>query len=220
MRQSTAHCSIFTFCLLACCFALVACSDSIGSGHSGATSVPTPAAILDLTPTPSPDPSVRLIMVAGDGYTIGYPAGWTSEENSNNGINTLIVAHADSGISSLDANASSIPCLVVDTVINSTGISTASSVRQVLAGVRGQAKNFQGKNVLATVTINGIVWNQGAATFDDLAIGQNATIYVLSTKFPGNSKLIASIIYIAVTSEFDKDSAEDFLPMLFSFKFT
>jgi hypothetical protein len=109
--------------------------------------------------------------------------------------------------------------MLAETVASVTGVSTTGSVQGSLQGIQGNAKNFKKKSVPATVTINGITWDQGAATATDPASGTDIETYVVSTKFPGNANKLITIIRIAKTGDFDKVDTEDFMPMLSSFKF-
>ncbi len=211
MKKQFKVSSISIFCMLAFCFVLAACAGNAGAGSSAATtSMPTPTATpVPPTPTPSPTPAVSLTTVTGDGYTIGYPSGWTSKKNTVSAVSTL----------QLSSGTSSSTALIAETVTSPTTVSTSGSVKGALSGAQGQGKNFQTKDVPATVTINGITWDQGAATLDDPVSGANSTIYVLSTKFPGNANKLVTLIYTAPTSGFDKANTEAFQPMLLSFKF-
>jgi hypothetical protein len=206
MKQLKLFYSFSTFCVLALCFVLVGCgsSDSTSSTTGGAT---TSAATATLAPTPTP--SVKLTIVTGDGYTIGYPPDWSSKKSSVLSFPLL----------TLSPNTSATTTMLAETVSNAKGVSTAGSVQGSLTEIQGQAKNFHKKDVPATVIINGITWDQGAASATDSSSGTDIIVYVISTKFPGNANKLITIIRIAKAGDFDKVNAEDFQPMLSSFKF-
>jgi hypothetical protein len=110
--------------------------------------------------------------------------------------------------------------MILESVQSTGPVSTQGSVQGALAGMKGTAKNVQDKDVPATVVINNIQWDQGAITADDPTSGANLTAYVISTKFPGNPNKLVTIIYTALTSEFDAVNTKNFQPMLQSFKFS
>jgi hypothetical protein len=208
MKQLKLFYSLSTFCVLALCFVLVGCgsSDSTSSTTVGAT---TSAATATLAPTPSPTPSVKLTTVTGDGYTIGYPPDWSSKKSSVLSFPLL----------TLSSNTSATTTMLAETVSSAKGVSTAGSVQGSLTAIQRQAKNFHNKDVPATVIINGITWDQGAASATDSSSGTDIIVYVISTKFPGNANKLVTIIRIAKAGDFDKVNTEDFQPMLSSFKF-
>src|SRR6266700_6362456 len=206
MKQLKVCSSVSTFCVLALCFVLAGCGSS-GTTPSTAASAATPASTVALAPTSAP--SVKLTTATGDGYTIGYPSDWTSKQNSLSGVSILALSPVTTGSTSM----------LAETVASTKGVSTTGSVQGSLTGIQGQATNFHKKDVPTTVTINGITWDQGAATATDPSAGTDIEAYVISTKFPGNANKLVTIIRIAKAGDFDKANAEDFLPMLSSFKF-
>jgi len=210
MKQMATRYSFSTVFMLALCLVLAACGSS-ASGSSSASSAPTATPTLAPTPTPSPSPTpaVSLTTITSDGYTIGYPSGWTSKKSTVATASVLLISRDASGSTSF----------VAESVAGAGVVSTTGSVQGALSGFQGQSKNFKIKSVPATVTINGIQWDQGAATADDPTTGANATVYVISTKYPNNPQKFVTLIYTAATSEFDKVNTEDFQPMLLSFKF-
>jgi hypothetical protein len=195
-RNVLSICGIFVF-----CFLLTAC----GGGTATATP-PAPTTAPTATPTtvPTPTPAVTLTTFTGDGYTIGYPTSWTEKK-----AGTVVQLSRDDNTS-----------LIVETAESPSGVSTTGSVQGGLAGLKSNAKNFQTKDVPATVTVNNIEWQQGAATADDPTTGAHYTVYVLASKFPNNPNKLVAIIYNASTSEFDKLNTDDFQPILQSFKFS
>jgi hypothetical protein len=210
MKQLTARYSLSTVFMLALCLVLAACGSS-ASGSSSTISVPTATPTLAPTPTPSPSPTptISLATITGDGYTIGYPSGWTPKKTTISPASVLQILR--------DASGSTF--LMVESASSTGAVSPAGSIQGALGSLGAQSKNFQMKNVPSTVTINGIQWNQGAATAQDPTTGTSGTIYVISTTYPGNAHKAISIMYAAATSEFDQVNAEDFQPMLLSFKF-
>ncbi len=213
MKQLTTRYMMCALCLFSFCFVLAACGTSTGSDATStpaavATTAPTPTPVPP-TPTPVPVAAATLTTVTGNGYTIGSPVGWTAKKNAMNTVSTLQISRSDGYLTSL----------IAETIASTNGVSTIGSIQGALSNLKTQSKNFQPKNIPATVTIGNTTWDQGAATADDPTTGTNSTIYVMSTKFPGNANKIISILYTAKSSEFDKVNAEDFQPMLLSFKF-
>jgi hypothetical protein len=191
-RNVLSVCGIFVFCIL-----LTACG-------GGTATPPTPTTAPAPAPTPSPTPAVTLTTFSGDGYTIGYPSGWTEKK-----AGTVVQLSRDNNTS-----------FIVETAESPSGVSTTGSVQGGLAGLKSNSKNFQTKDVPATITLNSIQWQQGAATADDPTSGAHYTVYVLASKFPNNPNKLVAIIYNAGTSEFDKLNTDTYQPMLQSFKFS
>ena len=211
MKQLTARYSLSSIFMLALCLVLAACGSS-ASSNSSTISAPTTTPTLAPTPTPSPSPSptVSLTTTTGDGYTIGCPSGWTSKNTTLNTASVLLLSRDVSGSTTM----------LVESASSTGTVSLTGGVQGGLNSLKGQAKNFQLKNIPATVTVNGIQWSQGAATANDPTTGTGITLYVMVTKYPSNPHKFVSIIYTAATSEFDKVNTEDFQPMILSFKFS
>jgi len=161
------------------------------------------------TPTPKPSPTPVFTTYKGDGYSIGYPQGWTAKGSGN------LVTFSD---------ALGLTAFIVEEIPNPNGtIPAASAINGGLNGFQGQGKNYQKVDVAPTVTLNGETWNQGAATADTTNSGQTANIklFILSNNHPANSlnTKTFTLIYSTTTTGFDLVDKEDFQPMLQSFKF-
>src|ERR1700694_4859436 len=103
-RNVLSVCGIFVFCIL-----LTAC----GGGTANDTP-PTPTTAT----APSPTPAVTLTTFSGDGYTIGYPSGWTEKK-----AGTVVQLSRDNNTS-----------FIVETAESPSGVSTTGSVQGGLAG--------------------------------------------------------------------------------------
>src|SRR5690349_4208761 len=95
MKRLTARYSLSTIFMLALCLVLAACGSS-GSSTSSAP-VATPTLAPTPTPSPSPTPTVSLTTVTNDGYTVGYPSGWTQKKTTLNTASVLLMARDASG---------------------------------------------------------------------------------------------------------------------------
>jgi hypothetical protein len=161
------------------------------------------------TPKPKPSPTPVFTTYKGDGYSIGYPQGWTAKGSGN------LVTFSD---------VLGLTAFIVEEVPNpNSTIPVTSAINGGLNGFQGQSKNFQKVNVAPTVTLNGETWNQGAATGDTTNNGQtvNLKIFILSDNHPANSvdTKTFNLIYSTTTVGFDLVDKQSFQPMLQSFKF-
>lgn len=202
MKHFRARSAISIVCLLALCLVLTACS---GVPGVGAVATPTRA------PTPTPTPTVSFTTITGDGYTIESPVDWISKGGSISGSSLLVLAR-DSQLSAT---------MEIETLPAATSFEPAlTATQEQISILQTSSKNFQDQGVPTTVTINGVQWNQAAATMDDSRRGAMVTSYVLATTFPSNANKVVMINYTALSNIFDKADTEYFQPMLLSFKFT
>ncbi len=148
-------------------------------------------------------PGINLTYFSSDGYSIGYPDGWTMKKEG-----TVIQIVRNDNVS-----------MLIETVESPAGVSPQGGVQGALGALKGNSKKFQLKTVASPITLANTQWEQGAATADNPTTGANSTVYVITAKFPSNANKLIAIIYGAGTSEFDKDNTEAFQPMLQSFKF-
>ncbi len=192
-RSTLVALSVLTVCLL-----LSACGERTASSSPVATAKMTAPKIV-----PTLTSSVNLTTFSGDGYTIGYPAGWTTKK-------------AGTAVQITQGNNAS---MVIETVESPAGVSPTGSIQGALAGVKGASKNFQPETVASPITLSNAQWEQGAATAEDPTSGAKATVYILAAKFPNNVNKLIAIVYTAASNDFAKDNTEAFQPMLQSFKF-
>jgi hypothetical protein len=204
------HMKRIAHCILALSYSLllsslmVACQIQIGGGT---TAAPTP------TPKPPTISASKLVTYTGDGYTIGYPQGWT-------------VTQGGGGLVTFD-DPRGIAYLSIKVTPNPGG--TISAANQVSIGLqlfKSQTKNYQMVNVAPTTTVGGDNWSQGSATGDIVPKGQTAAvtakIVVIADNHPAGLPTTTGfeIAYLTGQQVFDLANNGVFQPMLQSFKFT
>ena len=206
-----AHCMLTLSYSLLLLSLLAACQIQIGGGT---TAAPTPTPKPPAAPTtPSTISASKLVTYTGDGYTIGYPQGWTV----NQGGGGLVTFDDPRGIAYLSVKATPNP---------GGTITTANQVSIGLQLFQSQAKNYRTVNVAPTTTVGGDNWSQGSATGDIVPSGQTsavtARIVVIADNHPANSPATVSfeIAYLTGQQVFDLANSAAFGPMLHSFKFT
>ncbi|MBO0780957.1 MAG: hypothetical protein J2P37_19215 [Ktedonobacteraceae bacterium] len=179
-------------------FLLTACSlDFLGLGGSTPKATPT-------TPTSS------LTTYQGDGFTIGYPQGWKVSKNGSQVQFTDTTGAVN---------------LIVQTAPNPGGTVPADTfIQGGLQGFKGTAKNYKEESIAPTTTVNGVTWNQGAASGDVTESGQtaNAKLVVMVTNHPEHDPATKAfmLIYGSPTAAFDLSNTSYFQPMVQSFKFS
>ncbi len=190
---------------------LVACG-GIGGGASGGSPTPTPTPSPTPPPTPTPAPVTSLKTYQGNGYTIGYPAGWK------------VTAGNDGIVSFSDPNG--IAYLAITSQPNPQ--STIPASRLVDTGLqvfKSQAQNYQQVDSAPTTTVAGETWHQGSATGDITPEGQTSTVpakvVVLADNHPASTLSTRSytIAYGTGQQIFDLAKQGYFQPMLDSFTF-
>ena len=186
--------------LLACSLLLTLLLAACSTGNS------TPP-IAKTKPAPTPTPA--LTTYQGDGYSIGYPQGWTVK-----GKGSFVTFTDPQGL--MDFTIEKIP--------NPNGaIPPTTAITGGLNGFKGQGTNFQQVDVAPTLTLSGTTWSQGAATADTTANGQTNSLklVVLSSDYPQRtaSTQTFTLIYSTPTKDFDQANTQSFQPMLQSFKF-
>lgn len=175
----------------------------VACGSSTASTPPKPTATTP--PTATPSPAASLTVYKGTGYSIGYPHGWTLNGNNPQAIQVLDPAQDN--------------LVVVSKVSqNLSNSSNAPMVRILLGALKIGATDYKVINVPSQTTINGTLWNQGAATMTDPKIGPMQVI-VLATQNPKHAGQMIAMFYGAALKNFDKINSEDFQPMLKSFQF-
>jgi len=190
-------------------FLLIACQ--IGGGTSAAqTPTPEPTTAPTTLPTIS---SSKLVTYTGDGYTIGYPQGWTV----NRGGGGIVTFDDPQGIAYLSVTSTPSP---------GGPVTPANQVSIGLQLFQSQAKNYRTVSVAPTTTVGGDNWSQGSATGDIVPKGQAAAVtarmVVIADNHPANSPATVSfeIAYLTGQQVFDLANTSAFQPMLGSFKFT
>ncbi|MBV9232352.1 MAG: hypothetical protein JOZ18_23795 [Chloroflexi bacterium] len=186
---------------------LSACNFGFG-GNSSASATPT-AQPAPTQPAPTQSSASTLTTYTGDGFTIGYPAGWTAKQNA-----TGVVLSDSTGVATL----------AVELVPNPNGsLPIAPLIQNAMNSAQGQGKNFQTVPIAPTTTVGGDSWSQAAATGDSTRNGQtvNMKIVVLADNHPANAANTRTylIVYGTATRLFDTANTTLFQPMLQSFKF-
>ena len=197
--------SVISILLLACL--LTACNlfgINIGGSTQNTTGTPTAKA----TPTPTAAPN--LTTYKGDGYSIGYPQGWTVKNSG-----ALVTITGPSSLATFIIQVSPDPGGVV---------APSAAVDEGLNIFKSQGKNYQQVSVAPTTSLAGTTWNQGAATEDVTKSGQtaNAKTIVISCNYPAQSAStrLFTLAYAAPSLLFDQTNTLSFQPMLQSFKFS
>ncbi len=193
-KRHVTHYSLCLFCLFLISMFTVAC----GSTSTNAVTQPKPTA------TPSPIPTVSLTTYKGDGYTIGYPTGWKVSTSTQ-----------QTQISDAAQDNLLVESKTAKTVSSST---SALTVQFALAAMKVGEKNYKDVSTSAKTTIGGTSWDQGAATMTDPQSGPIEFV-VLATQSPTHPGQLVVLIYGTSQKTFVKINAEDFQPMLESFKF-
>lgn len=189
---------------------LTACSFGATGGSTSTTATPTVGSTPTATPTPSPTP-VSLTVFKGNGFSIGYPQGWTEKENNGQ------VIFSD------EANLAT---FIVAEVPNPGGaVSATAALDRGLASFKNSSKNYKDENVPATTNVGGVTWNQKAGSGDNTTPnGAKAHLkfYILTTNYPEKTSTTKLFIlgYAAPSATFDQTNTDAFQPMLQSFKFT
>jgi len=198
----------FVLCAITFTLLLAAC----GGGGASSNSTPTPTATAKPSPTAPPvTPTLSTTTYTGHGFSIAYPQGWqvnTSKKNEVDFIDPtgnfgLVVIYAP------DPGGLASP----DTFM-------AAEYNTIKAGV----KNPQAVNVPSPVTIGGDKWLQKALSGQVTVSGQDVPgqINILEDVHPAHSasSMGYSILLTGPSAGFDAINANDFQPMLQSFKFT
>jgi hypothetical protein len=157
-----------------------------------------------IKPTP-----IALTTYQGDGYTIGYPQGWSAK-----GKGSFVTFTDPQGLTAF---------LIEETANPDGVIPPTIAVDGGLNGLKVRGTNFQKADVAPTLMLGGTTWYQGQAVADTTTNGQttNLKLVVLSSNYPQRtiSTRTFTLIYSTPIKEFDKINSQSFQPMLQSFKF-
>lgn len=197
-----------------CCLLLLLAACQFGGISIGSSPTPTPTAKpAATTGISSPTAVSSMATYRGNGYTIGYPNGWTVNKGSSGSVTF--------------SDPQGVAYLTIEVVPDPGGlISTNDEVNTGLQLFQSQAKNYTRVTVASTTTVAGETWSQGAATGDITPKGTsgpvNAKFVVISDNHPANTASTQgfSIGYATATQFFDTVNTSYFQPMLQSFKFT
>jgi len=213
--------------LIYCSFMLTMLLTACATPGDGTTAIPTP------TPTPAP----ALTTYPGQGYTVGYPKGWTYKQGNGQGAPTT--TFIDNYISSFSAVAGQagkevsyttftdslgVNTLTIGTLPNPNGtIPTQTALDGATTALQSAVKNYK-KGPAPQTTVGGQTWDGTAATGNVTYEGATvdtktvALVYNYPAQSP-NTKLYF-IVYAAPASTFDDAYTKGFQPILESYKFS
>jgi hypothetical protein len=199
-------CALLLACLLTAC--------SLGGGSTGTgsttTSGNTPAASVPAQPTSAP--AAHLITYTGNGFTIGYPTGWTIDKASSSAASVIFID----------------PTRTIEFIVTVTPNPNANSATSVALNPRLQSMqakaNYQKVDLAPTMTVGGETWDQIGAIGDvQTYSGQtlSSKVIALAVNRPAhdaNTKMYI-IQFSTPAKNFDQTESTTFQPMLQSFTF-
>jgi len=202
---------------------IAACNTS----GQGTTTIPTP------TPTPAP----ALTSYSGEGYTIGYPKGWTPKKYTAQNIptNTFIGSYIKSFSAVAGQAAQQVPIttltdslgantLTIGVIPNPSGaIPTQAALTAATTAFQSSVKNYKKASIASQATVGGQSWDETAATGNiTQPAAIDAKVVALVSNYPAQSAStkLYFIVYAGPTSTFDNIDSTAFQPMLQSFKFS
>lgn len=208
-RLAWSVCGLLLACLLTAC--------SLGGGSTGTvsttTSGNTPATshATSIPAQPTSAPAAHLTTYSGNGFTIGYPAGWTIDKASSSAASVIFVD----------------PTRTIEFIVTVTPNPNANSATSVALDPllqSMQAKPHHQKVDLApTTTVGGETWDQIGAIGDVPYSGQPLSIKVIALAVnrpahDANTKMY-KIQFSAPAKDFDQMNNTTFQPMVQSFTF-
>jgi hypothetical protein len=182
-------------CLFTLTLLLAACGGTGGTQTTTTTTGSTPQA----TPSPTQGSNSSFVAYTGNGYTINYRPAWKAESDGSNGVTFTDPAQQGT---------------VLHVIVNDH----AEAALQIEEGTSLKDRCKRSGNVAETVTINGVIWNQGEYRCSSaVAGGSDQEIRTLDmTKPVGNTYY--SIAYYATPQNFDNAVNGAFQTMTESFK--
>jgi hypothetical protein len=194
---------------------LTACS--LGGGSTGTvattTSGNTPATshATAIPAQPTSAPVAHLTSYTGNGFRIGYPAGWTIEKASPSAASVIFVD----------------PTRTIEFIVTVTPNPNANSATSValdpLLHSMQSKPHYQKVDLAPTTTVGGETWDQIGAIGDLPSNGQPLSIKVIALAInrpahDANTKMY-KIQFSAPAKDFDQMESTTFQPMLQSFTF-
>jgi hypothetical protein len=201
--------------LLCCLFALTlfltACgADTNNQTASAATPTqppPTTQAVATATSMPTPTSTqdgsgkTSFVIYTGKSYSISYRPSWKKEPDGSDGITFRDPTQ---------------PGTALHVIVQNTQNPLAAL--QIEEGTSLKDRCKRSRNVSATITINGIIWNQGEFTCSSaVADGSDQEIRTLEMQKPVNNTYYA-ITWIATPKDFDNAVNGAFQIMTEAFK--
>jgi len=196
-------CSLLLVCFLAACGSGGA---STGTGASTTTGN-TPA-----TTQPTSAPATNLTTYTGNGFHIGYPAGWTMDKASTTAASVIFID----------------PTRTIEFIVTVTPNPNANSATSVALDPRlkiMQSKpHYQKVDIASTTSVGGETWDQIGSIGDlKTSSGQSLSSKVISLATNRPKEDASTKMYIiqfgAPTKDFDQIDSTTFQPMLQSFNF-
>ncbi len=191
---------------------------SLGAGSTGTVSTTTSSNTFAATQPPSVSiqptstPTVSLTTNTGNGFTIGYPAGWTIDKASPSASSVIFID----------------PTRTIEFIVTVTPNPNANSTTSVALNPRLQSMqakpHYQHVNTAPTTTVGRETWDQIGTVGDLPYNGQPISIKVIAMAInrpihDANTKMYI-IQFSAPTKDFDQMDSTAFQPMLQSYKFT
>ncbi len=177
------------------------------------------------TPKPTPTPAPTLTTYTGNGYTIGYPKGWTYKKDSQNRfavLGQLSKQEVPPTITFTDSLG--INTLTIGVLPDPNGLLPANTALKGVSEVFQSAmKNYKKVPIAAQTTAGGQTWDQEAATGDITQQGAAVsakTVSLACTYSAQSAKTqLYFIAYAGPALTFDNVNRTAFQPMLQSFLF-
>jgi hypothetical protein len=208
-RLSLSVCSLLLALLLSACSLGGSSTGTVATTSSGNTPAATQSTSVPIQPTSAP--AASLTTYTGNGFTIGYPVGWTSEKASLSAASVIF----------LD------PTRTIEFIVTVTPNPNANSATSVALDPllhSMQAKpHYQPVALAPTTTVGGETWDQIGAIGDVPSSGQPQSIKVIALAInrpahDANTKMY-KIQFSTPTKDFDQTDSTTFQPMVQSFKF-
>ena len=196
-------CSLFLVLLLTAC--------SLGGGSTG-TAPSTTSGNTPATTQPNSAPAAHLTTYTRNGFTIGYPTGWTIDKASSSAASVIFID----------------PTRTIEFIVTVTPNPNANTATSVALDPRLQSMqakpHYQQVDIAPTTTVGGETWDQIGAIGDLLTYsGQplSSKVIALAINRPAhdaNTKMYI-IQFSAPTKDFDQMESTTFQPMLQSITF-
>lgn len=202
--------SLFLVCLLAACGEGGGSTGTVSTTTSGNTSATPHATSVPVQPTSAP--AAHLTTYTGQGFTIGYPAGWTIDKASSSAASVIFID----------------PTRTIEFIVTVTPNPNATSATSVALDPRLQSMqakpHYQKVDLAPTTAVGGETWDQIGAIGDlQTYSGQtlSSKVIALAVNRPAHDANTTMYIiqFSAPTKNFDRMESTTFQPMLQSFTF-
>lgn len=160
---------------------------------------PTPKPTKATQPTPSTTGASNFQTYQGSGYTISYPVGWTVTPNS--------AQH--------DVNFYGPSAAIFTIQLSPMSLSPSQAMAKALS-IMQKSKNYQKVNMAPSVTVNGLTWDEEAATFTAPGTSTSLEMVFMAASHNG----LVDLIYQSTTATFPSYNANVFQPMIQSITFS